>query len=364
MGFSLWDYIRWSPQTMSAESADVWSTASLNNMAFIPLICPTGSFCPLNFINEQFSITSMDASTHRSSGDCSEVHMCVLSGVNVMLRKIAVAAASKPSVEITQDGETLSVKTSTSVRTTHVTFTVGQEFNEATVDGRPCTVHTHPQKNTSVILLYICLSVTDFPFPKHSKVQEPMKCVFMQSWSLMWTQSHPPSQRSYQTWHTPIISTSISGFHILMGTDLFLTLSISKEKHWLHIFVCLCSSQSFPCWETDSKISCEQTLQKGEGPKTSWTREMTNDGELILVRFNPAITFTFTFIHLADAFIQSDLQLHSVYTFSLVCVFPGNRTHNLLRCWRNALPLSHTGTLLCVILMIPTHKGLRSYFIF
>lgn len=215
--------------------------------------------------------------------------MCVLSGVNVMLRKIAVAAASKPSVEITQDGETLSVKTSTSVRTTHVTFTVGQEFNEATVDGRPCTVHTHPQKNTSVILLYICLSVTYFPFPKHSNVQEPMKCVFMQSWSLMWTQSHPPSQRSYQIWHTPIPSTSISGFHILMGTDLFLTLSISKEKHCLHIFVCLCFSQSFPCWETDSKISCEQTLQKGEGPKTSWTREMTNDGELILVRFIPAI---------------------------------------------------------------------------
>ncbi|KAG7264127.1 hypothetical protein CRUP_003325 [Coryphaenoides rupestris] len=99
-------------------------------------------------------------------------------GVNMMLRKIAVAAASKPSVEITQDGETMSIKTSTSVRTTHVTFTVGQSFNEATVDGRPCT--------------------------------------------------------------------------------------------------------SLPRWETDSKISCEQTLQKGEGPKTSWTRELTNDGELIL----------------------------------------------------------------------------------
>lgn len=42
--------------------------------------------------------------------------------------------------------------------------------------------------------------------------------------------------------------------------------------------------QSFPRWETDSKISCEQTLQKGEGPKTSWTREITNDGKLILVR--------------------------------------------------------------------------------
>ncbi|CAM9184534.1 unnamed protein product [Lampetra planeri] len=99
-------------------------------------------------------------------------------GVNVMLRKIAVKAASKPLVEITQDGETLSIKTSTTVRTTHITFTVGQEFNESTVDGRPCT--------------------------------------------------------------------------------------------------------SFPRWETDSKISCEQTLQKGEGPKTSWTREITNDGKLIL----------------------------------------------------------------------------------
>ncbi len=49
-------------------------------------------------------------------------------------------------------------------------------------------------------------------------------------------------------------------------------------------------------------------------------------------------------LHLADAFIQSDLQLHPGYTFSLVCVFPENRTHNLLRCWRNALPLNHTGT--------------------
>ncbi len=44
------------------------------------------------------------------------------------------------------------------------------------------------------------------------------------------------------------------------------------------------------------------------------------------------IVCIFAFMHLADAFIQSDLQLHSGYTFSLVCVFPGNRTHNLLCC--------------------------------
>lgn len=99
-------------------------------------------------------------------------------GVNVFLRKIAVAAASRPAVEITQQKESLSIQTSTSVRTTHVSFTVGQSFTETTVDGRPCT--------------------------------------------------------------------------------------------------------SLPQWETDNKISCEQTLQKGEGPKTAWTRELTNDGELIL----------------------------------------------------------------------------------
>ncbi len=57
-----------------------------------------------------------------------------------------------------------------------------------------------------------------------------------------------------------------------------------------------------------------------------------------------------TFMHLADAFIQSDLQLHSGYTFLLVHVFPGNRTHNLSLSWRNVLPLSHTG-----ILNILTH---------
>ncbi len=33
-----------------------------------------------------------------------------------------------------------------------------------------------------------------------------------------------------------------------------------------------------------------------------------------------------------------------LYILLSVYVFPGNRTHNLLRCWRNALPLSHTGT--------------------
>ncbi len=40
---------------------------------------------------------------------------------------------------------------------------------------------------------------------------------------------------------------------------------------------------------------------------------------------------TFTFMHLADAFIQSDLHCIqvTVSTFSSALAFPGNRTHDL-----------------------------------
>lgn len=64
----------------------------------------------------------------------------VCSGVNAMLRKVAVAAASTPQVEIRQDGEQFYIKTSTSVRTTEINFRIGEEFNEETVDGRKVKV--------------------------------------------------------------------------------------------------------------------------------------------------------------------------------------------------------------------------------
>ncbi|XP_075711258.1 cellular retinoic acid-binding protein 1 [Rhinoderma darwinii] len=59
-------------------------------------------------------------------------------GVNAMLRKVAGAAASKPHVEIRQNGDKFYIKTSTTVRTTEIQFTVGEEFDEETVDGRKC----------------------------------------------------------------------------------------------------------------------------------------------------------------------------------------------------------------------------------
>ncbi len=49
----------------------------------------------------------------------------------------------------------------------------------------------------------------------------------------------------------------------------------------------------------------------------------------------------FTFMHLADAFIQSDLQCIQVKHLLSVCVFPGNWTHNL---WAANAMLYHWAT--------------------
>lgn len=57
-----------------------------------------------------------------------------------MLRKVAVAAASNPHVEIRQDGDKFYIKTSTTVRTTEINFHIGEEYDEETVDGRKCKV--------------------------------------------------------------------------------------------------------------------------------------------------------------------------------------------------------------------------------
>ncbi|XP_015739989.1 cellular retinoic acid-binding protein 2 [Coturnix japonica] len=120
-------------------------------------------------------------------------------GVNMMLRKIAVAAASKPAVEIKQDGESFYIKTSTTVRTTEISFRIGEEFEEQTVDGRPCK-------------------------------------------------------------------------------------SLAK-------------------WESENKMVCEQRLLKGEGPRTGWSRELTNDGELIL-------TMTADDVVCTRVYIRSDTTNH------------------------------------------------------
>lgn len=79
----------------------------------------------------------------------------MLSGVNAMLRKVAVAAASKPHVEIRQNGEHFYIKTSTTVRTTEINFCIGEEFNEETVDGRKCKVSELTCQNLNSEM-YLC----------------------------------------------------------------------------------------------------------------------------------------------------------------------------------------------------------------
>ncbi|XP_072132180.1 cellular retinoic acid-binding protein 2-like [Mobula birostris] len=99
--------------------------------------------------------------------------------VGLLQRKIAVQAASNPAVEIKQDGESFYIKTATKVRTTEIRFRIGEEFEEQTVDGRPC--------------------------------------------------------------------------------------------------------KSLVQWVGDNKMECEQQLLKGQGPKTSWSRQLTADDQLILI---------------------------------------------------------------------------------
>lgn len=80
-----------------------------------------------------------------------------------MLRKIAVAAASKPHLEIQQNGERFHIKTSTPARTTEIDFTIGEEFDEETVDGRKCKViqaMTGKQTLVSILVTY-CLDYYD-----------------------------------------------------------------------------------------------------------------------------------------------------------------------------------------------------------
>ncbi len=50
---------------------------------------------------------------------------------------------------------------------------------------------------------------------------------------------------------------------------------------------------------------------------------------------------TFTFMHLADSFIQSDLQCIQVIHLLSVCVFPGNWTHDLYTTCSTTEPQEH-----------------------
>ncbi len=91
----------------------------------------------------------------------------------------------------------------------------------------------------------------------------------------------------------------------------------------------------------------KQDIKLGGNVELGWTetRNVVHNGVKCMMKigwqFRQANTkkqvaaFTFTFMHLANAFIQSDLQCIQAIHFLSVCMFPGNRTHNL--CAANAM---------------------------
>ncbi len=61
--------------------------------------------------------------------------------------------------------------------------------------------------------------------------------------------------------------------------------------------------------------------QSAHSPLTSDINKAFSSTQLPLTALPTNLAFTFTFMHLADAFIQSYLQLHSGYTFFVsICV--------------------------------------------
>ena len=55
-------------------------------------------------------------------------------GVNVIKRKLITS--TKPEVTFTLEGNSMTIKTSSALKTTTISFTFGQEFKEETADGR------------------------------------------------------------------------------------------------------------------------------------------------------------------------------------------------------------------------------------
>lgn len=124
-----------------------------------------------------------------------------------MLRKVAVAAASNPHVEIRQDGEKFYIKTSTSVRTTEINFHMGEEFDEETVDGRKCKV------NEPALIAGVCfLTKKKIECPGHSFISIPVISFEFWKAASMWLRAEglkiPPLQ-------VAVTVTSVMSFEFL-----------------------------------------------------------------------------------------------------------------------------------------------------
>ena len=67
-----------------------------------------------------------------------ELWILMFVGVGMVMRKMG--AAAKPSQEISQDGDSWVIKTTSTFKNTELNFTPGVEFDETTADGRKMKV--------------------------------------------------------------------------------------------------------------------------------------------------------------------------------------------------------------------------------
>ena len=74
-----------------------------------------------------------------------------------MTRK--VAGTTKPSIEITDAGDSVTIKQVSALKTTEVTYPIGQEIDEETADGRKCKVWS-PYERPGYLKLMLCLYPT------------------------------------------------------------------------------------------------------------------------------------------------------------------------------------------------------------
>merc|ERR1712243_256179 len=68
--------------------------------------------------------------------DTSEKFEEILTALGVIIVSRKLAVAQTPVVEVSLDGDTYTIKQTTTVKTTEIKFKLGEEFDETTADGR------------------------------------------------------------------------------------------------------------------------------------------------------------------------------------------------------------------------------------
>lgn len=85
--------------------------------------------------------------------------------VGFILRNLA--KTSKPTIEITLDGDVYTIKTITTLKTTEIKFKLGEEFEETRMDGKTVKVRSCCSNSFSLTIIFH-LIITRQPSPRRA----------------------------------------------------------------------------------------------------------------------------------------------------------------------------------------------------